>query len=142
MTFTVTKCRVRTISRKDSQALKQRAGSLRASWKAKARSASASSGTQRAGTATTSIQDSSCISTKSGRALLELAQAIFGSGRITPKSGSPQVLVYEVSSTAVLRERVIPFFERYVVPFSCKRETFARFKEILDAMERKEAPEG
>jgi len=50
--------------------------------------------------------------------------------------------VYEVSSTAVLRERVIPFFERYVVPFNCKRETFARFKEILDAMERKEAPEG
>ena len=67
-----------------------------------------------------------------------MAQTTFGSGRITSKSGSPQVLVYEVSSTAVLRERVIPFFERYVVPFSCKRETFARFKEILEAMERKE----
>jgi hypothetical protein len=75
---------------------------------------------------------------ESGRAILELAQAIFDSGRISRKSGNPQVLVYEISSTAVLRERVIPFFERYVVPFSCKRETFMRFKEILDAMERKE----
>jgi hypothetical protein len=75
---------------------------------------------------------------ESGRVLLELAQATFGSGRISPKSGSPAVLVYEVSSTAILRERVIPFFERYVVPFSCKRETFERFREILEMMERKE----
>ena len=69
---------------------------------------------------------------------MELAQATFGSGRISRKSGNEQVLVYEVSSTAILRERVIPFFERYVVPFSCKRETFMRFKEILEAMGRKE----
>jgi hypothetical protein len=38
----------------------------------------------------------------------------------------------------VLREKVVPFFERYVVPFSCKRETFERFREILDAMGRGE----
>jgi hypothetical protein len=75
---------------------------------------------------------------ESGRALLELAQSIFGSGTISRKSGSEHVLVYEVSSTAVLRERVIPFFERYVVPFSCKRETFMRFAEILEMMQRKE----
>jgi hypothetical protein len=75
---------------------------------------------------------------ESGRAILELARATFGCGRISRKSGSPHILTYEISSTAILRERVIPFFERYVVPFSCKRETFERFKEILDAMERKE----
>ena len=75
---------------------------------------------------------------ESGRALLELAQAIFDSGRISRKSGSDNVLVYEVSSTAVLRERVIPFFERYVMPFSCKRETFMRFKEIIEMMQRRE----
>ena len=75
---------------------------------------------------------------ESGRAVLELAQTTFGSGRISRKPGSPTVLVYEVSSTAILRERVVPFFERYVVPFSCKRETFERFKEILEMMERKE----
>src|SRR5207247_1428930 len=44
----------------------------------------------------------------------------------------------EVSSTAVLRDRVIPFFDRYVVPFSCKSETFMRFKEILEMMQRRE----
>jgi hypothetical protein len=75
---------------------------------------------------------------ESGRALLELAQATFGSGRIYPKSGSERVLVYEISSAAALRERVIPFFERYVVPFSCKRETYYRFTEIVEMMERKE----
>jgi hypothetical protein len=46
--------------------------------------------------------------------------------------------VYEISSRRVLHEKVVPFFERYVVPFSCKRETFERFREILEAMERKE----
>ena len=69
---------------------------------------------------------------------MELAKATFGSGAISRKSGSPNVLTYELSHTAVLRERLIPFFERYVVPFSCKRETFERFKEILEMMERKE----
>ena len=81
---------------------------------------------------------------ESGRPLLELAQRTFGSGRISRKSGSSRVLVFEVSSTAVLREKVVPFFERYVVPFSCKAATFERFKEILDAMHRHEhrEPEG
>ena len=75
---------------------------------------------------------------ESGRRILELAQSIFESGRIYPKSGNPKVLVYEISSTSVLREKVVPFFERYVVPFSCKRETFMRFKEILEMMQRRE----
>jgi hypothetical protein len=75
---------------------------------------------------------------ESGRRILELAQSIFESGQIYPKSGNPKVLVYEISSTRVLREKVVPFFERYVVPFSCKRETFERFREILEAMERGE----
>ena len=75
---------------------------------------------------------------ESGRRLLELAQSTFESGRIYPKPGNPKVLVYEISSTQVLREKVVPFFERYVVPFSCKRETFERFREVLEAMERGE----
>ena len=75
---------------------------------------------------------------ESGRRLLELAQSTFESGRIYPKPGNARVLVYEISSTQVLREKVVPFFERYVVPFSCKRETFERFREILEAMERGE----
>jgi hypothetical protein len=53
-------------------------------------------------------------------------------------------LVYEVSSTRVLCETVVPFFERYIVPFSCKGQTFERFREITEMMTRKEhlAPAG
>ncbi len=81
---------------------------------------------------------------ESGRRILELAQTTFASGRIYPKSGSPRVLVYEVSSTRVLHEAVIPFFERHIVPFTCKGETFACFREIVAMMIRKEhlAPTG
>ena len=70
--------------------------------------------------------------------MLELAQTVFGGGRIYRKSGSESVLVYELSALTALRDRVIPFFDRYLVPFSCKRETYARFREILEMMERKE----
>jgi hypothetical protein len=75
---------------------------------------------------------------ESGRGVLELAQKVFAHGRISPKSGNPKVLVLEISCTAALREKVIPFFERYVVPFSCKRATFERFREIVEMMNRKE----
>ena len=81
---------------------------------------------------------------ESGRPLLELAQSTFEHGQIYPKPGNPRVLVYEISSTRVLREKVIPFFERHIAPFSCKRDTFERFREVLEAMERGEHrnPEG
>ena len=75
---------------------------------------------------------------ESGRTILELAASTFGSGHIYPKSGSPKVLVYEVSSTIALCETVVPFFERYIVPFSCKGQTFERFREIVEMMIRKE----
>lgn len=80
----------------------------------------------------------------SGRQVLERARAIFGSGYIYPKSGNLNVLVYTISDGRCLREKVVPFFERYVSPFSCKRETFERFREILAMMNRKEhlTPDG
>jgi hypothetical protein len=74
----------------------------------------------------------------SGRRILEMAQAFFQTGRVYPKQGNPRVLVYEISSRRSLWEKVVPFFERYVVPFSCKTETFSCFREILEMMERKE----
>ena len=81
---------------------------------------------------------------ESGRRILELALATFESGRIYPKSGSPRVLVYEVSSTRALHEKVVPFFERHIVPFTCKGQTFDRFREIVEMMIRKEhlGPDG
>ncbi|MEO0248732.1 MAG: LAGLIDADG family homing endonuclease, partial [candidate division WOR-3 bacterium] len=81
---------------------------------------------------------------KSGIKLLELAKEIFGSGRITPKPGNEEVLVYSIVSRRTLKEKVIPFFEKYMI-FSAKRDVFLRFKEIVEAMEdRKEhlTPEG
>lgn len=81
---------------------------------------------------------------KSGIKLLQLAKEVFGTGRITPKSGSGGVLVFSIVSRRSLKEKVIPFFEKYMV-FSAKREVFERFKEIVEAMEdRKEhlTPEG
>ena len=75
---------------------------------------------------------------ESGRRVLELAREIFGTGAIVPKSGSPKVLVYVVHSQRNLIEKVIPFFERYVMPFSSKRVTFERFREIVEMIQRKE----
>jgi len=74
----------------------------------------------------------------SGRRILELAKATFRNGRITPKPGNPSVLVYSVGHQRILTEEVVPFFERYVMPFSCKRTTFERFREILEMLNRKE----
>ena len=64
---------------------------------------------------------------ESGRRILELAKATFQNGRIFPKPGSPKVLVYSVGHQRFLTEKVVPFFERYVMPFSCKGDTFERF---------------
>ena len=81
---------------------------------------------------------------ESGRPLLELAREVFGNGSIAPKPGTPQVLVFRVASRKVLLEQVIPFFERYVVPFTCKGAMFRGFREIVQAMSRKEhlTPDG
>lgn len=81
---------------------------------------------------------------KSGLALLKLAKEVFGTGRITPKPGNEDVFVYSITSRRSLKEKVIPFFEKYMI-FSTKQEIFRNFKEIVLAMEdRKEhlTPEG
>lgn len=75
---------------------------------------------------------------ESGRSLLELAQQTFQCGRIDPKSGSPRVLTYGITARRSIQEKVLPFFERYVVPFSCKAATFECFREICEMMNRKE----
>jgi LAGLIDADG endonuclease len=75
---------------------------------------------------------------ESGRWLLELAREVFGTGTIFRKHGNPKVLVFAIHSLRSLVDEVVPFFERYVTPFSCKRATFERFREIVDMMERKE----
>ena len=75
---------------------------------------------------------------ESGRRILELAQRTFETGGVHPKTGNPKVLVYRVSDRRKLRTVIVPFFERYVMPFSCKRAMFEEFREILEMMARKE----
>jgi hypothetical protein len=81
---------------------------------------------------------------RSGLPLLKLAQQVFGTGRIFPRPGSPNCYVYAIHCRRSLWEKVVPYFEKYVVPFSCKRETFYRFREILELMNQGEhrRPEG
>lgn len=74
---------------------------------------------------------------KSGRRLLELAKEVFGTGRIYPKPGNPDVLVFAITCRRSLREKVLPFIERYM-RFSAKQEGLRLFKEIVLALERKE----
>jgi hypothetical protein len=68
---------------------------------------------------------------ESGRRILELARTTFGTGGIYRKAGNPRVLVYRVSCRQKLQEEIVPFFERYVILFSCKRAMFEEFRDIL-----------
>lgn len=68
--------------------------------------------------------------------ILELFQEFFGTGKIYRKSGIHPVLTFSVDSRKSLKERIIPFFERF--PLLVKQEEFQRFRQIVEAMERKE----
>jgi hypothetical protein len=70
------------------------------------------------------------------RGLLELAGSIFDAGRINPKPGNEVVLVYSITSTRLIVDRVLPFYERYMA-FSCKKRDYQLFREIVHAMLRK-----
>lgn len=70
------------------------------------------------------------------REVLELMKEVFGTGSIYRKSGSHPVLNFSIDSRRSVIERVIPFFDRY--PLLVKAETFLIFKEIVNAMERRE----
>ena len=73
---------------------------------------------------------------KNRRGLLELACDVFETGRITPKVGNEDVLVYSIVSRRLLIERVLPFYERYMA-FSFKTRDYHLFREIVMAMECK-----
>lgn len=74
---------------------------------------------------------------KDNEVILKLFQRVLNCGRIHPKADNPDVLVYTVSNRRHLKEKVIPFFQKYKL-LSKKWEDFLRFKEIVEALERKE----
>ena len=75
--------------------------------------------------------------------LLELTREMFGTGRIVPKSGNENVLVYAITSRRSLAEKVVPFVKRYMI-YSPRKTIYDRWCKIVEAMERKEhwTPQG
>ena len=67
------------------------------------------------------------------RGLLELAKSVFDAGRINPKPGNEVVLVFSITSTRLIEERVLPFYERYMA-FSCKKRDYQLFREVVNAI--------
>ena len=68
------------------------------------------------------------------RPLLELVREYFGTGRINPKSGNTDVLVYSITSRRTISERVIPFFDQYM-KYSSRWADISRYKEALGLFE-------
>jgi len=54
------------------------------------------------------------------------------------KSGSPDVWVYELKGISNVIEHILPFFEKYIVPFGCKNKEYNIFKEVVLRMENKD----
>ena len=69
--------------------------------------------------------------------LLQLARAMFGTGRIYPKQGNERVLVFSIVSRRSIAEKVVPFLRSYMA-FAPRKPVYDRFCEIVEAMERKE----
>ncbi len=74
---------------------------------------------------------------KDKREILDLAQMIFNTGRIYTKSDNPDVLVFSIDARQSLLEKVVPFFEKYMV-FSTKFPDYQKFKKILLALNKKQ----
>lgn len=64
------------------------------------------------------------------RALLEMAKEYFGAGRIRPKPGNPDVLVYSIVSRTVLAERVLPFLADYM-QYSARTADYEKFAVVV-----------
>ena len=64
------------------------------------------------------------------RPLLEMVQEVFACGRIFPKIGNPDVLVFAIQSRPLISERVLPFMRRYMT-FSSRRADLDLFETAL-----------
>jgi LAGLIDADG endonuclease len=71
---------------------------------------------------------------KSRIELLEMAKEFFGTGRIRPKPGNPDVLVYSIISRAATARVVVPFLKR-CTRFSARTEDYRRFIAVIQLLE-------
>ena len=74
---------------------------------------------------------------ESGKPILERSKELFRSGSVFLKSGSKSVYVYSVSNRKAILEKIIPYFKKYVLPFSCKFTFFNTFSYIVESLENK-----
>lgn len=70
---------------------------------------------------------------------LYLALEKFQTGRIRYKTGSNATLVFVIEPRKSLQEKVCPFYEKYVNPFTCpaKKVRYESFKQMLDLFDQK-----
>jgi len=68
---------------------------------------------------------------KNGLDLLYSFKELFHCGSVVEKSGSPDIFVYTLKGYKQIIKHVIPFLEIYVQPFSCKKEEYSVFKQIV-----------
>lgn len=74
---------------------------------------------------------------KSGIFLLEAAKSFFRAGVVYKKSGESDVYVFRISNRQILKDKVVPFFSKYVIPYSCKYIFFNDFCYVLDSLIQK-----
>lgn len=73
----------------------------------------------------------------SGLNILNSYKLLFNDlGNLKKKSGSNDVWVYSIKGTKNLKELVLPYFEKYIVPFSCKHKAdiFEKFSKIINVL--------
>ena len=68
---------------------------------------------------------------ENGLKILESFKLLFGVGSILQKSGSPHIWVYTVKGYKHIITHIIPFLEIYVQPFSCKKDEYNLFKQLV-----------
>jgi hypothetical protein len=68
------------------------------------------------------------------RELLEMVQEVFECGRIWPKPGNPDVLVFAISSRSAISAHLLPFMKRYM-RFSARRSDLELFEDAMHLFE-------
>lgn len=75
-----------------------------------------------------------------GASVLYVALNHFGTGTVSYKTGSKSTLVYKIDNRKSLTEKVVPFYEKYLIPYGsrAKIKRFETFRNLLNAFDRNE----
>lgn len=74
-----------------------------------------------------------------GISSLILAMSVFQTGRVRCKTGSNATFVYTIDNRLSLEEKVVPFYEKFVIPYGShvKKKRLQRFKQLLKLFREK-----